>query len=253
MYTIPFDSETLKQIITGKANSPEIDYLNSKIKGKNFITYLSNLKYENLNIEFSNISFEDRCELLVEFIKHNSTCHIEQLESTVIKCLFLYKGYNLALVDTSEDDKPILQKCILSNDEIELFVNNNKDLIKQLVELLDGVLLYAIKNLNSYKEELGEFVTNNIVTEKQDIGKTFVNLFVNPTFNCHYYGSLTNFDNIKYFDHYFDRPIYSGKTLISYITSPNCVIFPLLKMIIDVQFTPEQLNLISKEADATFI
>jgi hypothetical protein len=127
----------------------------------------------------------------------------------------------------------------------------NKDLIEQLSELLDGVLLYAIKNLNSYKEELGDFVTTNVIVEKQDIGKTFVNLFENPTFNCHYYGSLPRFDDLKYFDHYFDRPIYSGKTLINFITSPKCLIFPMLKMIIDVQFTPEQLKTISEQLDAT--
>ena len=251
MYTIPFDSDTLKSIITGDIKSPEIDYANSKIKGKNFITYLSNLKYENLVIDFSSVSFEERCELLSEYIKHNSTCHIEQLESTIIKSLFFYRGYDLSLVDKSEDDKIVLVKCILTNEEIQEFVEKNKDLVKQLAELMDGVLLYAIKNLNAYREELGDFVTTNVIVEKQDIGKTFVNLFDNPTFNCHYYGSLPRFDNLKYFDHYFDRPIYSGKTLINFISSPKCFIFPLLKMILDVQYTPEQLKTISEQLDAT--
>jgi hypothetical protein len=253
MYTIPFDSETLRSIITGEIKSPEIDYTNSKIKGKNFITYLSNLKYENLNIDFSSVSLDERFDLVCEFIKHNSTCHIEQLEATVIKCLFYFKGYTLSLVDKSEDDKPFLQKCIFSNEEIQQFVETNKHLIVQLCELLDGVLLYAIKNLTAYKEAHGDFVTNNTVIEKQDIGKTFVNLFDNPTFNCHYYGTLIKFDNMKYFDYYFDRPIYSGKTLINFITSPNCFIFPLLKMILDKQFTQEQLNSMVKELDATLI
>jgi len=253
MYTIPFDSETLRSIITGDIKSPEIDYTNSKIKGKNFITYLSNLKYENLNIDFSSVSLDERFDLVCDFIKHNSTCHIEQLEATVVKCLFYFKGYNLSLVDKSEDDKPFLQKCIFSNEEIHQFVETNKHLILQLCELLDGVLLYAIKNLTVYKEEHGDYVTTNTVIEKQDIGKTFVNLFDNPTFNYHYYGNVISFDNMKYFDYYFDRPIYSGKTLINFITSPNCFIFPLLKMILDKQFTQEQLNSMVKELDATLI
>jgi hypothetical protein len=253
MHTIPFDSETLKSIITGEIKSPAIDYVNSKIKGKNFVTYLSNLKYENLAIDFSDVSFEERTDLVCEFIKHNSTCHIEQLEATIIKCLFFYKNYDLSLVDKSEGDKPFLDKSILSNQEIQEFVEQNKDLIKQLSELMDGVLLYAIKNLNAYKDECGDFVTNNIVVEKQELGKTFVNLLTNTTFNCHYYRSLPNFDVIKYFDYYFDRPIYSGKTLIYYITSESCLIFPLLKMILDMTFTPEQLISMIEEADATLI
>jgi hypothetical protein len=166
-------------IIKGNIKSPEIDYANSKIKGKNFITYLSNLKYESVNINLNGVSFEERSELVSEFIKHNSLCHINQLEITLIKCLFYFRGYNLSLVDESEDDKLILEHCIFSNEEVQEYVERNKDLIKQLSGILDGVLLYAIKNLTAYKEELGDFITNNIVTEKQDIGKTFVNLFNN--------------------------------------------------------------------------
>lgn len=251
MYTIPFDSETLKDIITGKITSPEVDYTNSKIKGKNFITYLSNLKYENVGISFSDVLYEERSALLLEFIKHNSTCHIEQLEASLVKSLFYYRGYDLSLVDQSIDDQQFLQKSILSNEEIKQFVDANRDAVKQLGDLLDGVLLYAIKNLNAYREELGNFITTNIVEEKQVVGKTFVNLLNNPTFNCHYYGSLPKFDDLKYFDYYFDKPIYSGKTLMNFITTPQCVIFPLLKMVIDVQFTPEQLNQINEEAHAT--
>jgi hypothetical protein len=113
-------------------------------------------------------------------------------------------------------------------------------------------ILYAIKNLNAYKEAYGETITKNIETEKLNVGKTFVNLFSNETFNCHYYSSLPNFTLLKYFEHYYDRPIYSGQTLLSYL-SGNCVIFPLIKMIVDVEFTPEQLNQIQREADAALI
>ena len=38
---------------------------------------------------------------------------------------------------------------------------------------------------------------------------------------------------------------------MNFITSQKCLIFPMLKMIIDVQFTPEQLKTISEQLDAT--
>jgi hypothetical protein len=253
MYTIPFDSDTLKSIITGEVISPEINYADSTIKGKNFITYFSNLKYKDLNIDFSTVELQEKTDLICEFIKHNSTCHIEQLEATVLKCLFFYKKYDLSLVDTSEKDKIFLQKSILSNTEIKSFVEQNISLIKELADLLDGILLFAIKNLNAYSEELGQFITNNIVVEKQQIGKTFVNMLSNESFNFHYYAALPKFDDIKYFDYYYDRPIYSGKTLIYYLTLENCLVFPILKMILDMQFTPDQLNQIYRETDAALI
>jgi hypothetical protein len=252
MLTIPFDAETLKSIITGELETPVIDYANSKIKGKNFITYFSNLKYKSITINFDYVSSEEKYNLVTEYIKHQSMVKIDQLESTVIKCLFRNKGFDLSLVDQSEEDTEFLSKCILDNSQIEDYVSNNLHLIVELSDILDGAILYAIKNLNSYKEAYGEAITENIETEKLNVGKTFVNLFGNETFNCHYYSSLPDFDRLKYFEHYYDRPIYSGQTLISYI-SGNCVIFPLIKMIVDVEFTPEQLNQIHREADAALI
>ena len=250
MYIVPFDSVTLKSIITGELDSPKIDYTNSTIKGKNFITYFSNLKYKTVDIDFTNVSINEKKTLVLEYIKHNSTTNIEQLLASVTKIIFYQKGYNLSLVDNSKLDVEFLQKSILANSEIEQFVKENEELIKALCDILDGTLLYAIKNLNAYKEELGDFITNNIVEEKQEIGKTFVNLFQNETFNSHYYASIPKFDKIKYFDFYFDRPIYSGKTLMTYITG-GCIIFPLLKMILDNSFTPQQLQNIYEETNVT--
>jgi hypothetical protein len=250
MYIVPFDSDTLKKIITGEINSPEVNYKESTIKGKNFITYFSNLKYKTINIDFTDISIGDKHELLIEYIKHNSTANIEQLLVTLIKVIFYQRGYNLYLVDESKSDSEYLQKSILTNSEIQEFVLENKQLVKTLCDILDGTLLYAIKNLTVYKKQLGDFITNNIVIDKQEVGKTFVNLFSNETFNSHYYASIPKFDDIKYFEFYFDRPIYSGKTLMSHITE-GCIIFPLLKIMLETPLTTEQFQSIYEETNAT--
>jgi hypothetical protein len=250
MYIAPFDSDTLKKIITGEIDSPEVNYKESTIKGKNFITYFSNLKYKTINIDFTNISIDEKYELLIEYIKHNSTANIEQLLATVIKIVFYQKQYDLYLVDKSKSDAEYLQKSILSNSEIQHFVLENKELVKTLCEILDGTLLYAIKNLNAYKKEMGDFITNNVVIDKQEVGKTFVNLFSNETFNSHYYAAIPKFDDINYFEFYFDRPIYSGKTLMSHITE-GCIIFPLLKIMLETPLTTEQFQSIYEETHAT--
>jgi hypothetical protein len=250
MYIVPFDSDTLKKIIVGEIDSPEVNYKDSSIKGKNFVTYFSNLKYKTINIDFTDISIDQKKELLCEYIKHNSTANIEQLLVTVIKIVFYQKGYDLSLVDKSKSDAEYLQKSILTNSEIKEFVQENQQLVKTLCDILDGTLLYAIKNLNAYKQEMGDFITNNIIVDKQEVGKTFVNLFQNETFNSHYYAAIPKFDDIKYFEFYFDRPIYSGKTLMSHITE-GCIIFPLLRMILETPLTAEQFKSIYEETNVT--
>jgi hypothetical protein len=250
MYSAPFDSDTLKKIITGEIDSPEVSYKESTLKDKNFITYFSNLKYKTINIDFTDVSTEHKKELLIEYIKHNSTANIEQLLITLIKVTFYQRGYDLSLVDKSKSDGNYLQKSILTNSEIKQFVQENQQLVKTLCEVLDGTLLYAIKNLTAYKQELGDFITNNIVVDKQEVGKTFVNLFQNESFNSHYYASTPNFNDIKYFEFYFDRPIYSGKTLMSHITE-GCIIFPLLKIMLETPLTTEQFQSIYEETHVT--
>jgi len=250
MYIAPFDSDTLKKIITGEIESPEVNYKESTIKGKNFITYFSNLKYKTISIDFTDVTVDEKKELLAEYIKHNSTANIEQLLVTLIKIIFGQRGYDLSLVDQSKSDADYLQKSILTNSEVTEFINENTHLVKILCQILDGTLLYAIKNLNAYKEEMGDFITNNILVDKQEVGKTFVNLFTNETFNSHYYASIPKFDDIKYFEFYFDRPIYSGKTLMSHITE-GCIIFPLLKIMLESPLTPEQFQSIYEETNAT--
>jgi hypothetical protein len=250
MYIAPFDSDTLKKIITGEIDSPEVNYKESTIKGKNFITYFSNLKYKTINIDFTDVTVNEKKELLVEYIKHNSTANIEQLLTTLIKVTFCQRGYDLSLVDQSKSDAEYLQKSILTNSQVTEFVQENEQLVKTLCGILDGTLLYAIKNLTAYKKEHGDFITNNIVVDKQEVGKTFVNLFSNETFNSHYYAAIPKFDDINYFEFYFDRPIYSGKTLMSHITE-RCIIFPLLKIMLETPLTTEQFQSIYEETHAT--
>ena len=250
MYIAPFDSDTLKKIITGEIDSPEVNYRESTIKGKNFITYFSNLKYKTISIDFTEVTLDEKKELLVEYIKHNSTANIEQLLVTLIKVVFHQRGYDLFLVDESKSDAEYLQKSILTNSEIKEFTQQNEQLVKTLCDILDGTLLYAIKNLTAYKQEMGDFITNNIVVDKQEVGKTFVNLFQNEAFNSHYYASIPKFDNIKYFEFYFDRPVYSGRTLMSHITE-GCIIFPLLKIMLETPLTTEQFQSIYEETNVT--
>lgn len=254
MYTVPFDVEVLRQIVTGELNDFIIDYSKSTIKGKNFITYMSNLNVKKPTISFSDVDVEELKALVVEYVRHPSMCHVPQLEATLLKCLFAVKGFSMERVDLSVDDASHLSQSILTNEQIIDVVETNKDLFVSVARILDGMVLYAVANLTSFKEAYeGQPVAVKHVTEALPVGKTFVNLLSNETFNCHYYGALPPFETLEYFDHYYDRPIYSGKTLISYLSSDQCFVFPLLKLIIEQRFTTDDLEKMYEETNAALI
>lgn len=254
MYTVPFDAETLRQIVTGELSDFIIDYKNSTIKEKNFITYMSNLGIKKPVISFTGVEADELKTLIVEYIKHPSLCHIPQLEATLLKCLFVVKGFQMNRVDMSVDDVSYLSQSILNNEQIVEVVQANKELFVAVARILDGMVLYAVSNLNSFKEaHEGQPVSINHVKEALPVGKTFINLLSNETFNCHYYGALPPFEMLEYFDHYYDRPIYSGKTLISFLSGEQCFVFPLLKLIIEQKFTSDDLEKMYEETNAALI
>ena len=242
MYIIPFDVETLKAIVSGEISDVAVDYNGSKIKGKNLITYFSNLKNVSAKIDFTGVGLQEKFDLIEHYIKHQSTVSVKQLENTVVLCLLRYKNI---LVDEQIDS-------ILTKEEADKFVSKELELIETLAKILDGTLLYAIKNLSKYKQEFGEFITHNIVAEQKEVGKTFVNLYQNELFNYHYYSKLPDMNNLEYYEHYYDRPIYSGQTLISKLQG-NCVIYPFLKMILDVKYSLDDLTKIREEANAALV
>jgi hypothetical protein len=253
MYTIPFSIDVLQDIVSGKVSDVVIDYNASTIKQKNLITYLSNLNIKNITIDFSNTALEDKEILVVEYIKHQSMCHVLQLEATLLKCLFAIKQYDLFAVDQSEYDQEYLSMSILSNSEISKFVTDNKELLSTMQNILDGIVLFAISNLNDYKAVYDNpQVSVNRVERAEQVGKTFVNLLSNETFNAHYYAGLPAFETLTYYDHYYDRPIYSGKNMLYYLGG-DCVIFPLLKIILDQRYTSQDLENFYKQTDAALI
>ena len=242
MYTVPFDVDTLKAIVSGEISDVIVEYKSSKIKGKNLITYFSNLKNVSVQLDFTDVSMEDKFDLIEHYIKHQSTVSIKQLENTVVYCLLLHKNI---FVDEDYDS-------IITEQETKKFISTHHELIDKLAQILDGTLLYAIKNLSKYKQEFGDFITHNVVVEQQEVGKTFVNLYQNEIFNFHYYSQIPHLGSLQYFEHYYDRPIYSGQTLLSKLQD-KCVIYPILKMILDVKYSLDDLTKIREEANAALV
>lgn len=246
MYIIPFDSETLKKIITNTDNNKIIiSYKNSKLKDKKFLLYLSNLKKLDFYIDLSDTTFEERAELLLEYVRHQTTLEIKQFTRTLVKILFRIKMYDLNVVNEIEGINFVGQ--VINDDEIDAVIQKDVQLFKDFESIVDGVLLYAIKNINKYKQQIGDFITPNIVEASTSVGKTFINLFQDEVFNEHYYSTLPDFINLKYFEHYYDRPIYSGRTLLTFLQD-KCLIFPILDLILEEYLTPHELAELEKES-----
>ena len=82
---VPIELKDLKKYFEDKTQSYQIDYLNSKLKGAQFLTYLSNL---DVPCDLSN--YDD--ELLKEYFESSMLVNIPLLEKAAMIVLFEHKG-----------------------------------------------------------------------------------------------------------------------------------------------------------------
>ena len=98
-------------------NNLKFDAPKEKIKYYAFI-FLRNIG-SKFNLNFDNCSFEDKEEYLKLFLSSNIDVYIPLLSSTWIEIL------------TSEIDNKMYLKSILTRDEIDLFIERNKEFINK--------------------------------------------------------------------------------------------------------------------------
>ena len=101
--TVPISIENLKKYFTDKEVSYAIDYQGSGLKGKKFLTYLSNL---DLPTDIKNPDLE----LVKEYLHSISLLNISSLENIVIDILFEFKN-------------------ISKENKYKNFIDENKDII----------------------------------------------------------------------------------------------------------------------------
>ena len=134
---LPYKIEEMEQI---QANGAEIDMsdINFPVEGeKTRITfiYLRNTDFNNITFDFSNTSYEDKKDFLISYMTGDITYKIQELIDTwqVIVCNYKNFNYNI--------------KSILTNEEIQKFIEENISLVEEVVRFLESLLIAVISRL----------------------------------------------------------------------------------------------------------
>lgn len=122
-------------------NNLKFDAPKEKIKYYAFI-FLRNIG-SKFKLNFDNCSFEDKEEYLKLFLSSNIDVYIPLLSSTWIEIL------------TSEIDNKMYLKSILTRDEIDLFIERNKEFINKIRRLINSLPFYAINRYGNKSEVPG--------------------------------------------------------------------------------------------------
>jgi hypothetical protein len=128
------------------------------------LIYIRNLQL-NINIDFSNSNYETKKNWLIKYL----TCDvlldngIQQLDQSILT-IFANEYINL--------------DCILSKDEVELFRNENKELIENCLQFLSSInSIIEILEKNKDNEEINySFYDGKIIDQKPKFYETLKHL-----------------------------------------------------------------------------
>ena len=216
--TVPIEINKLQEYFNDKEYRFEINYNNSSLQKKEFLTYLSNLEIPSDLISPIQLSYEIKSSLLYEYMVFPAITLISTLNLAVSSIIFRAKGYDL---------KDAYPNPYFSEEEADFFIEQNNELIQKWITFLDSCTIYAQKSIPELNEM--DFLTGGIETieDRNYIGHNVVNLFSLDFFFHNYYSK--ELGTLYYFKYQFDDRMFKGLDLNYYFFTKHNFIIGMFK------------------------
>ena len=216
--TVPIEINKLQEYFNDKEYRFEIDYNNSPLQRKEFLTYLSNLEIPSDLVSPIQLSYEIKSSLLYEYMVLPAITLISTLNLAVSSIIFRAKGYDL---------KDAYPNPYFSEEEADLFIEENNELIQKWITFLDSCTIYAQKSIPELNEM--DFLTGGIETieDRNYIGHNVVNLFSLDFFFHNYYSK--ELGTLYYFKYQFDDRMFKGLDLNYYFFTKHNFLIGMFK------------------------
>lgn len=217
----PIAIDQIKEYFKDKNTLFIIDYNESKLQDKVFLTYLSNLDIP-CDINFDNTPKEKIFQLLASYVDIKNICNIPLLNVMIAEIILKSIGV---------DSNIIFSKEYFTNEEIYAFLEINKDKLVKWIDFIDSsmvFLLYSYKDLN---EKLKVEESFEIIDDHNYVGLNVVNLFKIPGF-LELYFSSTKEIKMTYFKQQFETYMFKGKAFFEYYNNDVNVFVPLLAKLV---------------------
>lgn len=226
---LPLDDNQLLEFIDNQDKVYEIDFSKNTLDNQTALTYLSNLEMK-CNVDFSNLSLEQKFDLIKTYMMFDSMVSIENLEKITLQIFNQYKG--LIIEDSILD--------ILSKDEISSFIKDNSDLLQKYDEVLSSIFFFNLMSFyNDEEKELMKKGCTKIIQNPRYIGINFVNLLKYPEFYAQFLLDKPKY--IYYFKEYFEDYMFKGYNLFKFLQTENNIILRVFSDIFNSTTVKEEV------------
>jgi hypothetical protein len=233
--TAPLTMDLVKEQFEDKEIKFIINYEKSELKGKNLLVYASNLEL-NCEIDFHQSSYEEKEELIREFLSVNCINNIDSLRLNAAHVISKYFDI---------DFSPELLNSVFSDEELTSFINNNKDLLEKWKIFLTSTMVFNLTSSNAVNEEYHFNEIFNTIDDPSYIGRNVVTLFSIPTFMEKIYSKPIDGD-LYYFKQQFEECMYKGESLFYYFCTEENTPFVFYNMLLSGDMKLEDLEKLKK-------
>jgi hypothetical protein len=220
---VPIPIDQIKEYFKDKEIKFIIDYNNSKLQEKVFLTYIANLDVPcdiNLN---KKIEKEKLFQLLISYMSVKSVSNIEFLNVCMAQIILSAVGMNY---------KSIFTKYILTEEECEEFISKNENQIAKWIHFLDSTMIFLIKSFEDLNEKIKVKDNFKNIDDSDYVGLNIVNLLSIPGFlECYF--SAPRKISMDYFVQQFESHMFKGKSLYQYYFNEENIFVPILKQMIN--------------------
>jgi hypothetical protein len=218
----PLPIDAIKEYFHDKEITFLVDYENSKISDKIFLTYVSNLDIP-LDIKLSKSYPDEKVFALLDaYMDVKSISNINSINMMMVHVLLRYIG-----VDTSK----ALVNTYLTDEQVDKFISTRSEKIERWSHFLDSTMLYLIY---SYKELNDRIKVEESYPKIEDInyvGLNIVNLFSVPGFMTCYFGARPT-PPMSFFTEQFTNYMFKGKNLFGYFNTEENIFIPVLTSLV---------------------
>ena len=218
--TAPIAIDHLKKYFNNKNLQFHINYTQSKLQSKKLFTYLSNLDVPSDLVLSDNIGFNEKSELLYEYMTSPIIINLPIFNLAASSIVFRKKGFDL------KDAYPV---PYFTEEEIDRYIDEYGEIVTRWVTFLDSCTIYAQKCVPELNVE--EFLTGgiDIITDRNYVGYSIVNLFSLDFFFHNYYKK--SLGTLYYFKPYFEENMFLGKSLFAYFATKHNFLLPMLTVL----------------------
>ena len=230
---IPFNLEEMKEYFMDKNKFFIINYNDSELKGNRFLSYVGNLEIP-FEINYTDMSKEDRFDLVEEFLKSRNIVKLNSLALTVAELLVYSRGIR---------NVQLSQQCLFTDLEMDELIAKNQEIIDRWNTFLlstNVFMLTTIKEVNqayNFKTQFKE------ISDAIYVGQNIVQLFSVPRFMESYLSAEIDRE-LFYFKHQFEDYMYKGKNLFHYYRTPENTPYSIFETLLNGSIKMEDLNIL---------